>query len=70
MPLFNFDLNMSFPIFCSITFVAFARFCLNFHHTLTIKHCMLYRKKEAEGPILQELCHFVIIRNYFLDFAL
>ena len=47
--------------FCSVTFVALARFCSNFHHTLTIRHCMFYRKIGAEGSVLQELCHFVIL---------
>ena len=53
--------------FCSVTLVALTRFCSNFHHTLTIRHCMFYRKKGAEGSVLQELCHFVILtaRDHF-----
>ena len=45
----------------ALTFVALARFCSNFHHTLTNRHCMFYRKIGAEGSVLQELCHFVIL---------
>ena len=58
--------------FCSVTFVALARFCSNFHHTLTIRHCMFYKKIGAEGSVLQELCHFVILNviNFFKGFAL
>ena len=47
--------------FCSVTFVALARFCSNFHHTLTNRHCMFCRKIGAEGSVLQELCHFVFL---------
>ena len=47
--------------FCSVTLVALARFCSNFHHTLTIRHCMFCRKIGAEGSVLQELCHFVVL---------
>ena len=47
--------------FCSVTFVALARFCSNFHHTLTNRHCMFCRKIGAEGSVLQELCHFIIL---------
>ena len=58
--------------FCSVTFVALARFCSNFHYTLTIRHCMFYKKIGAEGSVLQELCHFVILNviNFFKGFAL
>ena len=45
--------------FCSVTLVVIARFCSNFHHTITIRHCMFCRKIGAEGSVLQELCHFV-----------
>ena len=31
--------------FSSVTLVAIARFCSNFHHTLTIRHCMFVGKK-------------------------
>ena len=47
--------------FCSVTFVALARLCSNFHHTLTIRQCMFCRKIGAEGSVLQELmplCNF------------
>ena len=47
--------------FCSVTLVALAQFCSNFHHTLTIKHCMFCRKIGAEGSVLQELCYYVIL---------
>ena len=47
--------------FCSVTLVALARFCSNFHHTLIIRHCMFCRKIGVEGSVLQELCHFVIL---------
>ena len=58
--------------FCSVTFVALARFCSNFHHTLTIRHCMFCKKIGAEGSVLQELCHFVILNaiNFLKGFAL
>ena len=56
------------PSFChSVTIlkvlhcVALARFCSNFHHTITISNCMFCRKIGAEGSVLQELCHFVIL---------
>ena len=52
--------------FCSVTLVPTARFCSNFHHTLAIRHCMFCRKIGAEGSVLQELCHFVILTaRYF-----
>ena len=52
--------------FCSVTLVPTARFCSNFHHTLAIRHCMFCRKIWAEGSVLQELCHFVILTaRYF-----
>ena len=52
--------------FCSVTLVPNARFCSNFHHTLAIRHCMFCRKIGAEGSVLQELCHFVILTaRYF-----
>ena len=52
--------------FCSVTLVPTARFCSNFHHTLAIRHCMFCRKIGAEGSVLQELCHFVILTaSYF-----
>ena len=51
-------------ILYSVTLVALARFCSNFHQTLIIKHCMFYRKIGAKGSVLQELCHFVI---FFCD---
>ena len=41
--------------------LAFVRFCSNLHHTLTIRQCMFGRKIGAEGSVLQELCHFVIL---------
>ena len=47
--------------FCSITWIAFVRFFFNLHHTLTIRQCMFDRKIGAEGSVLQELCHFVIL---------
>ena len=50
---------------CYVTEVALARFCSNFHHTLTIRHCMFCRKKGAKGSVLQELCHFVILTKMF-----
>ena len=58
--------------FCSLTFVALAGICSNFHHTLTIRHCMFCKKIGAEGSVLQELCHFVILNaiNFFKGFAL
>ena len=58
--------------FCSVTFVALARFCSNFHHRLTIRHCMFRKKIGAEGSVLQELCHFVILNgiHFFIGFAL
>ena len=40
---------------------AFVRFCSNLHHTITIRQCMFDRKIGAEGSVLQELCHFVIL---------
>ena len=43
----------------SITKVALARFCSNFHHTLTIRHYTFCRKIGAKGSVLQELCHFL-----------
>ena len=49
--------------FSYVSLVAIARFCSNFHHTLTITHCMFCRKKGAEGSVLQELCHFVILTD-------
>ena len=42
-------LFLVFYRFCSVTFVALARFCSNFHHTLTIRHCMFCKKIGAEG---------------------
>ena len=51
--------------FCSVTFVALAHFCPNFHHTLIISHCTFFRKIGAEGSVLQELCHFVILTKMF-----
>ena len=56
-----------FLMFCSVTLVALGRFCSNFFHTLTIRHCMFCRKKGVEGSVLQELCHFVILtaRDHF-----
>ena len=45
--LYNFD------SFCPILF--------KLHHTLTIGQCMFDRKIGAEGSVLQELCHFVIL---------
>ena len=53
--------NVIFLRFCSVTLVTLDRFCSNFHHTLTIRHCMFCRKIGAEGSFLQELCHFVIL---------
>ena len=47
---------------CSITLIAFVRFCSNLHHTLTIRQCIFNRKIGAEGLVLQELCHFVILK--------
>ena len=57
--------------FCSVTFVALARFCSNFHHTLTIRHCKFCKKIGAEGSVLQTLCHFVILNaiDFFLRFC-
>ena len=54
------------------TLVALARFFSNFHHTLTIRHCMFCRKIGAEGSVLQELCHFVILtaRDHFFKVLL
>ena len=46
---------------CSKTLIAFVRFCSNLHHILTIRQCIFDRKIGAEGSVLQELCHFVII---------
>ena len=50
-----------FKRFYSVTFVALAGFCSNFHYTLTIRHCMFCRKIGTGGSVLQELCHFVIL---------
>ena len=36
--------------FCSVT----ARFCSNFHHTLTISYCTFCRKIGPEESVLQE----------------
>ena len=47
--------------FLMYNFRSFFQFCSNFQHTLTIRHCMFYRKIGAEGSVLQELCHFVIM---------
>ena len=52
--------------FCSVTLIALALFCSNFHHTLTIRHCMFCRKIGAEGSVLQEFCHFVILNARYL----
>ena len=49
----------TFKVF--ITLIAFVRFCSNLHHTLTIRQCMFGGKIGAEGSVLQELCHFVIL---------
>ena len=57
----SFRLSIHILRFCSVTLVALARFCSNFHHTLTIRHCMYCRKIGAEGSVLQELFHFVIL---------
>ena len=43
------------------TLTAFVRFCSNLHHTITIRQCMFDIKIGAEGSVLQELCHFVIL---------
>ena len=54
------------PTFCqhlrfsSVTQVMFVRFCPNFHHTITVRHCMFGDKIGAEGSVLQKQCHFVI----------
>ena len=47
--------------FCSITLIAFVRFCLNLRHTLTIRQCTFERKIGARGSVLHELCLFVIL---------
>ena len=58
--------DLFFLWFCSVTLVPTARFCSNFHRTLAIRHCMFCRKIGAEGSVLQELCHFVILTaRYF-----
>ena len=45
----------------SITSIAFVWFCSNLQHIITIRQCMFDRKIGAEGSVLQELCHFVIL---------
>ena len=72
MPKKIFLTNLQHFELCSVTFVALARFCSNFHHTLTIRHCMFCKKKGAEGSVLQELCHFVILNaiHFFLKVLL
>ena len=47
--------------FCSITLIAFVWFYSYLHHTITIRQCMFDMKIGAEGSVLQELCHFVIL---------
>ena len=50
----------------SITLIAFVWFCSYLHHTITIRQCVFERKLGAEGSVLQELCHFVILTIRFL----
>ena len=45
----------------ALYFDSFCPICSNLHHTLTIRQCMFKREKGAEGSVLQELCHFVIL---------
>ena len=54
-----FSLSVIPPTICSVTSVSLVRFCSNFHHTLTIRHCMFYRKVRTKGSVLQEICYFV-----------
>ena len=42
-------------------FITSCPILIKFHLTLTIRHCMCFRKIGTEGTVLQELCHFVIL---------
>ena len=47
-------------------YVAFVQFGSNLQQTLTVRCCMLGRKKGAEGSVLQQLCHFVILAIFLI----
>ena len=41
--------------------IAIVRFCSNLYDIFAIGQCMFGRKMGAEGSVLQELCHLVIL---------
>ena len=39
------------------------------HHTFTIRQCMFSMKKGADGSVLQELCHFVVLNVLCMQYC-
>ena len=39
------------------------------HHTFTIRQCMFSMKKGADGSVLQELCHFVVLNVLCMQYG-
>ena len=46
-------------------------FCpiLNLHHTLTIRQCLFGTRRGTEELVLQELCHFVVLAVWCLQYS-